>query len=387
MTTPLSPADCRQKLRRAMPVVEQAAYFDHAAVAPLTAPAAEKLRYYADQVAQRGDLVWPEFAAEIEAGRQTAAAMLNAAPDEVAWIANTTQGINFVAGGLDWSSGQNIVTLSNEFPSNLLPWLQLGDLGVETRLVDPDARGAWTVESILDACDQRTRLIAISWVGFASGYRGPIQALTDEAHRRGILVFLDAIQGLGVFPLNVRDTAVDFLAADGHKWMLGPEGAGLFYVSREALNCLRPMNVGWNSVVTRYNFDQPRLELRPCAARYEGGTQNVPGVTAFAASLELLTACGHGPRTSVVGEAVLENVAQLAEQLRRRQADVCQSSEETASGILSFTMPHRDSQAVRDHCVKRNVAISFRGGRLRASPHAYCNQDDIDRLLDAIDEC
>lgn len=387
METPLKAATCRQLLRKAMPIVETSAYFDHAAVAPISGPAAEALADYAADFSRSGDLVWPAYAGKIEQFRGVAARMLNAQPAEIGWIANTTQGINFVAAGLDWRAGDNIVTLGNEFPSNIYPWQQQAERGVETRLVHP-AGGIWTVDQVLAACDARTRLISVSWIGFASGFRGPVEELTDAAHARGIRVFLDAIQGIGILPLDIRRLPVDFLAADGHKWMLGPEGAGILYIAEEALNCLTPMNVGWNSVVGRYDFDHLDGTLRPTAARYEGGTQNVPGVVALGTSLELLLACGHAHDQSLVGAALLENVEELAESLRRSGAVVHWPRPETPaaqrSGIVSFDLPGRDLASVRDHCAAQRTPLSYRGGRLRASPHAYMNGDDVTQLLDAI---
>ena len=381
MKTAVDSTEARDFLRKAMPVVESCAYFDHAAVAPISGPAADRLRKYATDLEHYGDLIWPDNAAEIESYRQLAADMLNAHVNEIAWIANTTQGINFVAAGLDWREGDNLVTLANEFPSNLYPWLQLADRGVETRRAPVAPAGHWTAEQVLAACDARTRLISVSWVGFASGFRGPLHELVERAHQHGIRVFLDAIQGLGVLPLDVRQLPIDFLAADGHKWMLGPEGAGLLYIATDRLNELSPMNVGWNSVVDRYNFDHIELKLRESASRYEGGTQNVPGVLAFGASLELLAKCGHGPRHSCVAQAIAENVEQLTDGLRQIGAEVLLPGAEFHSGIVPFTLPHADMQGLRDICGEQQVAISYRGGRLRASPHAYTNQDDIQRLL------
>ena len=192
-----------------------------------------------------------------------------------------------------------------------------------------------------------------------------------------------------MFPLDVRKVAVDFFAADGHKWMLGPEGAGIFFATANSLNCLRPMNVGWNSVVGRYDFDRVELDLRDSAARYEGGTQNVPGVTALGASLELLRDCGLGHQDSMVADAVLENASQLSEQLRSFGAVLPHSPDhwngsEHASGIVAFDIPGVDLPSVRDHCLKRRVPLSYRGGWLRASPHAYMSESDVAQLLDAL---
>ena len=155
--------------------------------------------------------------------RRLGAQLVGADPTEIALVRNTTEGITLVAEGYRWRPGDNVVTLDNEFPSNLYPWMNLAERGVETRRVVTD-NGRVDLDRIRDACDARTRIVSVSWVGYASGWRSNLDDLAEVAHRRGALLFVDAIQGLGVFPLDVSQTPLDFLAADGHKWLLGPEG-------------------------------------------------------------------------------------------------------------------------------------------------------------------
>jgi selenocysteine lyase/cysteine desulfurase len=192
---------------------------------------------------------------------------------------------------------------------------------------------------------------------------------------------LDAIQGLGVFPLDVRKTSVDFLAADGHKWLLGPEGAGLFYTRQEHLELLRPIGIGWNSVVQSHDFQKIELKLKPTAGRYEGGTYNVPGLLALGASLELLASFS----TEQIAERILAITGAICERLLRLGAVVASCREGNhSSGIVSFELPGRNPAAMRKHCFERRVLLSCRAGRLRVSPHAYTNLEDIDRLIAAL---
>jgi cysteine desulfurase / selenocysteine lyase len=212
-----------------------------------------------------------------------------------------------------------------------------------------------------------------------------VAALVEAAHRRGILVFLDAIQGLGIFPLDVRSTGVDFLAADGHKWMLGPEGAGVFFSRREHLELLRPLNVGWHSVAHAHDFSRCELVLRPDAARYEGGSQNMVGAMALGASLTLLAELGLSPTASPLADRVLQINAAAAARLEQIGAVIASDRQAAhASGILSFDLPGRDLAAARRRCLEAGVVLSVRHGRLRISPHAYVNDDDVDRLIDVL---
>ncbi|MDZ4819568.1 MAG: aminotransferase class V-fold PLP-dependent enzyme [Planctomycetota bacterium] len=366
-----------------MPVATRVAFFDHAAVAPLSEPARLAVRRWADEATENGNADWPRWDRRQSELRELAARLVNADKDEIALVQNTTAGINLVAEGLDWRERDNIVTLADEFPSNQYAWLNQQSRGVEVRRVPTD-NGRVDLDRLESACDQRTRLISISWVGYLSGWRNDLNAIADIARRQGAMFFLDAIQGLGVFPLDVQKTRVDFFAADGHKWLLGPEGAGLFYIRREHLDRLRPIGVGWNSVPHASDFTRIEWEPRASAARYEGGTANAVGLLGLAESLELLMSFG----TEAIRERILSYTTTLCEQLRnagtvihshREQAEHC-------SGIVTFELPGVDSQHARRVCARANVALSCRAGRLRVSPHAYNDQTDLDRLLAALEE-
>jgi selenocysteine lyase/cysteine desulfurase len=367
-----------------MPVANKFAYFDHAAVAPLTAPAREAIVAWSAQAAEEGDTAWPQWAQRLERVRQNAANLIGAEPGEVALVPNTTAGINLVAEGFPWREGDNIVTLANEFPSNLYPWMNLASRGVETRRVPIEGIGV-DLNRIADACDQRTRIISISWVGYATGWRVDVEEVVRLAHERGILLFLDAIQALGVFPIDVRQTGVDFLAADGHKWMLGPEGAGFFFARSEHLERLRPLNVGWHSVVHAHDYSRCELDIRPTASRYEGGSQNMVGFAALGASLDVLVQMGLASERSPLADRVVELNEYAAKRLEEIGAEIKSSRHDPhRSGILSFDLPGRDLASQRRRCLASGVILSLRNGWLRISPHAYVNEADVDRLMDVL---
>jgi selenocysteine lyase/cysteine desulfurase len=383
---PLSAAGeaCFQRLRGQMPVAGRLAYFDHAAVAPLTLAAQSAISSWLEQAVSLGDTVWPEWTRKVEAARAAAAAIINAAPDEIGLVPNTTAGINLVAQGLAWRAGDNVVTLENEFPSNLYPWMNLAREGVETRRVSAPG-GRVDLDRLAEACDANTRIVSVSWVGYASGWRIDVQEAAQVAHDRGALFFLDAIQGLGVFPLDVKGANVDFLAADGHKWLLGPEGAGIVYVRRDLIDKLVPRNVGWHSVAHSHDYSRIELALRSGAARFEGGSQNMAGFLGLGASLDLLRDCGLSPTTSPVAECVLS----IADYARRRLAEggaIIASADDACarSGIVSFELPGRDHLAEKKRLLEQGIVLSCRAGKLRISPHAYNSPEEIDRLADAI---
>ncbi len=371
--------------RAQMPIADKWAYYDHAAVAPLSRPACEAISTWSASAATEGDVVWPDWQRRLEQTRTVAANLINADTTEIAFVPSTTAGISIVAEGYPWQVGDNVVTLANEFTSNLFPWMNLTGQGVETRRV-PVEGGVPDLQRLADACDERTRIVTLSWVGYATGWRINLDDVAALAHAAGAHFFLDAIQGLGVFPVDVTQTKIDFLAADGHKWMLGPEGAGLFFMRREHLDLLRPLGVGWNSVVHRYDFGRSELQLRDAAARYEGGSSNMVGVQGLGASLELLVALGVGPRSSAVGQRVIE-VTQLAcDQLQRAGAELLTNRQPGhESGIVVFRVPDVDAEEIRRRSREAGVVLSCRGGGVRISPHAYHDPSDLDRLMAAIE--
>ncbi len=370
--------------RDAMPVVRRWAYFDHAAVAPISAPAQRAVLTWAEQTTYEGDTVWSCWDEGVERVRDVAGRLIGADSEEIALVPNTTAGISLVAEGFPWREGDNVVTVAGEFPSNLYPWMNLADRGVSERRVEPHGV-AIDPNRIAEACDERTRIVAVSWVGYATGWRIDVAEMARVAHDRGALLFLDAIQGLGVFPINVRSADVDFLAADGHKWMLGPEGAGLFYIRREHLDLLRPLGVGWHSVVHARDFSRIELDVRREAARYEGGSQNMVGFLGLGASLELLSALGLTPDESPLAERVLEIGDLACGRLSQIGAKIVSSREgDRRSGIISFELPGKDPMRAAHRCTELGVALSCRGGRLRISPHAYTNEEDVDRLIEAL---
>jgi len=372
------------EFRRLMPIAERWAYFDHAAVAPLSGPAKDAIVRWSQQAAEQGDTIWPEWAKNVEKIRRCAASLIGADARQVALVPNTTAGINLVAEGFPWKEGDNVITISGEFPSNLYPWMNLRDRGVEERRIEfegiePD------LNRIADSCDDRTRIIGISWVSYSTGWRIDVNEIVELAHQRGVLVFLDAIQGLGVFPLDVEQTQVDFLAADGHKWMLGPEGAGIFYLRSEHLDLLRPLGVGWHSVVHSHDFTHIELNYRREAARYEGGSQNMVGFVGLGVNLNMFADFGLSPSTSPIAERILEINASAAQQLEAIGAHVLSPvNDKHSSGILAFELPGSDPTKLRQQCLERGVVLSHRAGRLRISPHAYANEQDLQRLISAL---
>jgi cysteine desulfurase / selenocysteine lyase len=367
-------------LRDEFPVTRRWAFFDHAAVAPLTRRAQQAMTDWARDLAENGDVHDPQWVQRVEEVRRRAARLLGCDPLDLAFVKNTSEGIGIVAEGFPWQPGDNVVTAAEEYPANVYPWMNLAGRGVEVRLVPSRDRRLW-VEDIRAALTERTRLVSLSFVEYASGFRNDLEAVGSLCRERGVYFAVDAIQGLGVLPLDVGRLPVDFLAADGHKWLLGPEGAGILYVRRDLVDLLHPVGVGWNSVVGARDFSRLDFRLKPHAGRWESGSLNVAGITALGASLELLLEIG----IPDVAERVLQLTDYLCERTARAGLEVYSSRlPRDRSGIVSLVAPGGDVRQLVKRCRGQGVVVNQRAGRLRLSPHCYNSEEEIDRFLAAV---
>jgi selenocysteine lyase/cysteine desulfurase len=312
--------------------------------------------------------------------RELAGRLLNADPLDVAFVPNTSAGVGFIAEGFPWQAGDNVITAAEEYPANQYPWMNLGERGVEVRAV-PSRGNRVALDDLRAAMDGRTRVLAISAVEFASGFRNDVDALGELCRDRGIFFFVDAIQALGVFPMDIRQAPIDALAADGHKWLLGPEGAGLFWIRRDWVDRLHATSVGWNSVVGAHDFGTIDFRLKPHAGRWEGGTANVAGIAGLGASMKLLLDTG----IERIRDHVLELTDHLCEQASRAGWQIFSSREAgEKSGIVSLLRDGVSPWAVKKKCHERGIVVNVRAGRLRVSPHAYNTCEELDRLVECL---
>jgi selenocysteine lyase/cysteine desulfurase len=366
--------------RSQFPVTSQWAFLDHAAVAPLPQPAINALTEYGASLGANGVAAVKDWIDKINRIRQRAASLINApSSDDVYFIPNTTHGLGVIAEGFPWKFGDNIILAAEEYPANQYPWMNLTHRGVEVRTI-PSREGRLSIDDYRAAIDQRTRVLTVSTVEFASGFRCDLALIGELCRERGLFFCLDAIQSLGVFPLDVQKIPIDALAADGHKWLLGPEGAGIGYIRREWVERLHPIGVGANSVIHPFAYTTIDFRLKPHAGRWEGGAYNVPGIAALGASLGLLLDAG----INTIERRVLELTEYLCERAASQGWRLFSSrADGEKSGIVSLIHPTMTSADVMKRCRQAGVVVNSRADRVRVSPHAYNTEDEIDRFLDA----
>lgn len=365
------------------PLSDDLIYLNHAAVAPWPRRTAEAVSRFAEENCRRGAAEYPRWLAMERRLREQFRELLNApSTDDIALVKNTSEAISMVAFGLDWRAGDNIVSTDEEFPSNRIPWQALQGRGVEFR--PAPLRGSLPPEEALFArVDGRTRLMTVSSVQYASGLRLDLERIGAFCRERGILFAVDAIQSLGALRFDVQACRADFVMADGHKWLLGPEGLGVFYVSPQGRELLGLCQYGWHMVEHSGEYDRAAWEPARSARRYECGSPNMLGIHALSASLSLLLETG----MVTVEKEVLARADLLFEGIARRRNLILLSAREPRlrSGIVSFRHAAADPAALFQRLRELGVVCALRGGGIRYAPHFYTPMEQLEQALDWAD--
>lgn len=366
----------RARYRDQFPVTERLVYLNHAGIAPLSRRAADAMKRLADDACLYGSLHYGQWLDAYEGVRVAAAKLVGADRSEIAIVKNTSEGIATVALGLNWKAGDRIVAFREEFPANYFPWKRLEAKGVRVDWLSCED----DLSRIADAA-RGARLLAISYVQYLSGYRADLEAIGRICRDRGVFFFVDAIQGLGVFPLDVRRAGIDAFAADGHKWLLGPEGCGVLYVKKDLQDQIQPAEFGWTNIAAFNDYSSRDMQLRPDAGRYECGTLNTIGCYGLRAAIELVLEMGVEP----LGSAVQSLADQVADEVTRKDYEILGGrSPETGAGIVSFRKQGIDSRLIVRNLKEAGFIAAPRQGWVRVSPHFYISPEDIDRLVAAL---
>jgi selenocysteine lyase/cysteine desulfurase len=365
-----------EQYRPEFTVTKRLIYLNHAAVSPLPRRVAEAMKQFADDSCEFGSMHYDAWLDAYEGIRVAAARLMGAHRDEIALVKNTSEGICAVAGGLSWKPGDRIVAFREEFPANFYPWKRLEAKGVLVEWLSVND----SLDRIAQAC-RGAKLLAVSFVQYLSGLRANLVALGEICRSQGCFFFVDAIQGLGAFPLNVEEARIDALAADGHKWLLGPEGCGLLYVRREWQDRIEPIEFGWTNTAQYADYASRDMTLRADAGRYECGTLNTIGCFGLRAALELILevtpACIAPLVVARADEIAAGAVAKGYEILGDRRP-------ENASGIVSVRHPSMDARLAVRALKDKGISAAPRQGWVRFSPHFYISPEDIVKVVEAL---
>ncbi|HET9794108.1 MAG TPA: aminotransferase class V-fold PLP-dependent enzyme [Thermoanaerobaculia bacterium] len=367
-----------ENLDRQFPVRKNLVYLNHAAVAPLPARVAAALRAHADDQSNFGALHWKKWYRRYDELREKAAAFVGGDAGRISLLPSTSHALNLVAQGLDWRPGDNVVGDDLEFPANVYPWMNLAPRGVEYRAAR-SRDGRLTSADFEPLVDARTRVVAVSWVAFHSGFDFPLGELSSLCRDRDALFVVDAIQGLGTMPIDTERLGVDVLAADGHKFLYGPEGLAVFAFSEKAKSAIRPPWVGWWNVPWRES--QLAYDLRPFSSgrRFEAGSLPTGSVYALSEAIDLLAAVGM--------EEAERRIGGIVGALRKGLGDLgwtIRTPDGSRSAILSAVPPDGDARRAVEKLEERGVITSPREGAVRFAPHVGNDVDEIARVLEIL---
>lgn len=359
-------------------------YLNHAAVSPWPQRTVIAVQQFAAENGIQGSLSYPHWLETELHLREQLRQLLNApSVDDIALVKNTSEALSFVAYGLKWNDGDNIVSSNQEFPSNRIVWESLAPQGVELRQANLDS-GETPEDALFALVDDNTRVIAISSVQYASGLRMDLERVGRFCHEREILFCVDAIQSIGAVPFDVQTCHVDFAAADGHKWMMGPEGLGVFYCREALREKLNLTQFGWHMVEAVGEFDILQWQPANSARRFECGSPNMLAIHALNASLSLLLELG----MERVSTQIFENSRYLIENLQSMGMSIRTPLDRSRhAGIISFSTPHPETnQALFERLLAADIFCAFRGGHIRFSPHFYTPRDKLERAIAALQD-
>jgi len=367
-------------LAHEFPVQKNLIYLNHAAVAPLPLRTGDAVKAFVDEYVHLGTknyLAWAEHSDQLHADLAT---FINASSaDEIALLKNTSEGISIVAMGFPWQPGDTVLSSDEEFPSNRIPWQALADQGVQFKEITLRQAGKSPEQALIDAMDDSTRMLAISAVQYASGLRLDLEMLGKACKERDIAFCVDAIQMLGALPVDVEAANIDFMMADSHKWLLGPEGIALFYCRKKWQSMIKLFQYGWHMIDKYGDFNDKNWQPANSARRFESGTPNVLGIQAFAASLSLITEIG------------IENIEQRILHHTQLMYDFIDKSSNLEaiytdlasmrSGIVIFRHCNCPAPQLFNYLRGQNIMCAERGGGVRFSPHVYNTDEEIINAL------
>lgn len=356
-------------------------YLNHAAVAPWPVRTRDAVIQFAEENTRLGSLNYLQWIETESALRKKLQFLINApSHEDIALVKNTSEALSIVAYGIDWRADENIVITNQEFPSNHIVWESLKSQGVELRLADISHCTDSTPEQrIIDCCDARTRLVSVSSVQYASGLKLNLRKIGQFCKAQRILFCVDAIQSVGAVKFDVQECQADFAMADGHKWMLGPEGLGFFYCAGHLREQLRLTQYGWHMIEDYGNYNVQNWQVAKTARRFECGSPNMLGIHALNASLSLILETG----MEAIERQVMHNTRFMLEEIENQGnlALLSPSEPERLAGIVTFRHTMYPPGELYKKLKQQNIMCAERGGGIRFSPHFYTEQEKIRKAI------
>lgn len=368
-----------EKIRALFPATQKYTYLNSAAVSPMPSLSVEAVYSQLKDASENGTVNFGDWVATKNRARTLAAKMLNVRAEQIAFMRNTSDGFSTVANGLRWQKGDNIVTFAKEFPANFYAWRRIRDaFGVELRLC-PERNGRIDLEEFINLIDADTKIVSISAVQFASGFRACLEKIGEAARRRDALFAVDIIQGFGAVEFDLPAQLVDIASGASHKWLCAPEGCGILYLSERARERIEPTLVGWISVEEPWDFDDFEQDFKPNALAWESGTGGSALFYGLEQSLKLL----HETGAERIENYLKDLTDYLCELLAGKNYEIVSSREKGEKSQI-VCIKHRNgltSNEIAAHLQNKNIIVSPRGDRIRIAPHFFNNREEIETLV------
>lgn len=368
------------EIRKHFPITNYHKYFNHASISPMPIDAAEAIKEFNEDIMYHGNMHERRWIRQVEKTRELYAQLINAEPEEIAFIKSTSQAISIISKGMKFKKGEKILTADVEFPANIYPWMAMPPRGVEIKFVGAKD-GRIDPKDIEKAIDAKTKIIAISLVEYGSGFRNYVEEIGDLCKRKGVFFYLDGIQGVGAIPVDVKKFKVDFMSVAASKWLFGPHGVAILYVKKDIIDEIGYEEISWRSVIEEESRKIHRSDPKIYARKFEGDNANFSGIIGLGASLKLRESIGN----NLIYRMLARNVDLIFEELKRRKYYIfgpVNSSER--AGIISVSHPDYTCEELVTRLLAENIIVSIRNNHLRISPHFYQTEEEIEFLFEVL---
>jgi len=372
--------ELKRNRKEEFPILKSWNFMNHAGVSPLPKCAIDAISEFLNGCEKDFVGSYEKWWKRVKGTKELFGQLFNCSYKEIAYVKNTTQGILFASNGIDFKAGDNVIIPDYEFPANVYPWTNLKEKGVEVRFV-PEKDGRFLIEDFERLIDSRTKVISVSFVEFTTGFRNDVERLGEICNEKRIFYVVDGIQGVGAIPIDVKKCKIDLMSQDSHKWLLGPEGIGVVYVSEEAMEMLKVPFAGYAGVVDYQDYLKYSQPLDKSARRFEEGTLNLLGIYSLYASIEMLLKV----RIENIYKELMKLTSLLYEGLvKKGYIVVTPMGDNERSGIITFVSEKYDCRYLFEVLKKNRISTAMRRERIRLSPHFYNNEEDIEQLINIL---
>ncbi len=368
------------EIRRHFPITKNHKFFNHASISPMPIDVVDAIRKFNEDIMHHGNMHERRWIRQVEKTREMYARLINAEPEEIAFIKSTSQAISIICKGIKFRKGEKILTADVEFPANIYPWMAVSPKGVEIKFVGAND-GRIDPKDIEKSLDAKTKIIALSLVEYGSGFRNYVEEVGEICRKKGIFFYLDGIQGVGAIPVDVKRFNVDFMSVATSKWLFGPHGVAILYIRKDIIDEIAYEEISWRSVIEEESRKNIKVDNKSFARKFEGDNANFAGVIGLGAALKFRESIGN----ELIYNLLAKNVDLIFEELKRRRYLIYGPvNKSERAGIISVSHQEYSCEELLTRLLSENIIVSIRNNHLRISPHFYQTEEEIEFLFEVL---